>query len=43
MADATFAIPDVTTFARLDALGLRVTGPVLGAGPGGVGLPGCQG
>jgi transposase len=26
MADATFADPDVTTFARLDGLGLQVTG-----------------
>jgi hypothetical protein len=29
MADATFADPDVTTFARLDGLGLRVTGQFL--------------
>ena len=29
MADATFATPDLTTFARLDALGLRVTGQFL--------------
>ena len=29
MADATFATPDLTTFARLDGLGLRVTGQFL--------------
>jgi hypothetical protein len=27
--DATFAAPDVTTFARLDGLGLKVTGQFL--------------
>ena len=26
MPDATFACPDLTTFARLDELGLEVTG-----------------
>src|SRR6476469_10176243 len=29
MADSTFADPDVTTFARLDGLGLRVVGQFL--------------
>ena len=29
MADATFATPNLTTFARLDALGLQVTGQFL--------------
>jgi transposase len=29
MADSTFATPDLTTFARLDTLGLRVTGQFL--------------
>ena len=29
MADATFAIPDLTSFARLDGLGLHVTGQFL--------------
>ncbi len=29
MADATFATPDLTTFARLDGLGLQVTGQFL--------------
>src|SRR6478672_2253382 len=29
MADSTFADPDVTTFARLDGLGLRVVGQSL--------------
>lgn len=29
MADSTFAVPDVTTFARLDGLGLTVTGQFL--------------
>ena len=29
MADSTFADPDLTTFARLDRLGLQVTGQFL--------------
>lgn len=29
MADATFETPDLTTFARLDTLGLQVTGQFL--------------
>ena len=29
MPDATFAHPDLTTFARLDSLGLKVTGQVV--------------
>ena len=29
MADATFATPDLTTFARLDRLGLHITGQFL--------------
>ena len=29
MADSTFASPDLTTFARLDTLGLQVTGQFL--------------
>ncbi len=32
MSDATFACPDLTTFARLDELGLEVTGQRLEAG-----------
>ena len=29
MADCTFSTPDLTTFARLDTLGLHVTGQFL--------------
>ena len=32
MSDATFTAPDLTTFARLDQLGLEVTGQLLKAG-----------
>ena len=32
MVDSTFSVPDVTTFARLDGLGLRVTGQFLEPG-----------
>ena len=31
MSDATFACPDLTTFCRLDELGLEVTGQRLAA------------
>jgi len=40
MADATFQALDLTAFARLDTLGLQVTGRFPGTGPGCVGLPG---
>ena len=32
MPDATFTRPDLTTFTRLDDLGLEVTGQLLSAG-----------
>ena len=34
MADATFADPDLTTFCRLEELGLQAVGEVLGTWPG---------
>ena len=42
MADSTFATPDLTTFARLDRLGLQVTGQFLEPDRAVLELPGCR-